>query len=109
MVQAIYYSFKQPLPETTNNWFVKGMWVKGIGYVKMDKIDGENALSDIHVSAKKSTRWIRMTMGREVGRHLKVMSEYYEENKLSSLKNPHMQPPDMIGRVRLSSNEPKSV
>jgi hypothetical protein len=33
---------------------------------------------------------------------------YYVENKLRSLKNPHIQPPDMMGSVRLSSNDPKS-
>jgi hypothetical protein len=33
---------------------------------------------------------------------------YYVENKLKSLKNPHIQPPDMMGSVRLSSNDPRS-
>lgn len=32
----------------------------------------------------------------------------YAENRLRSLKNPHIHPPDMMGSVRLSSNDPKS-
>lgn len=32
----------------------------------------------------------------------------YEEKMLKNLKKPHMQPPEIIGNVRLSSSPPKS-
>ena len=43
------------------------------------------------------------------GKKVRRTRGYHDENKLRSLKNPHMQPPDMIGNVRLSSNEPRSA